>query len=74
MSTARPSLAATRRDVTGKSVNKLRYSGQLPAVVFGNGVESTNVSLDAHAFEQLRRKTSANTLVDLSIDGDKSRP
>jgi len=74
MSTARPSLAATHRDVTGKSVNKLRYNGQLPAVVFGNGVESTNVSLDAHAFEQLRRKTSANTLVDLSIDGDKARP
>ena len=74
MSTARPSLAATHRDVTGKSVNKLRYNGQLPAVVFGNGIESTNVSLDAHAFEQLRRKTSANTLVDLSIDGAKARP
>ena len=74
MSTARPSLAATHRDVTGKSVNKLRYNGQLPAVVFGNGIESTNVSVDAHAFEQLRRKTSANTLVDLSIDGAKARP
>lgn len=74
MSTARPTLAATHRDVTGKSVNKLRYNGQLPAVVFGNGVESTNVSLDAHTFEQLRRKTSANTLIDLSIDGAKARP
>ena len=74
MSTARPSLAATHRDVTGKAVSHLRSSGQLPAVVFGNGVESMNVSVDAHAFEVLRRKTSANTLVDLSIDGKKSRP
>ncbi|MES2209286.1 MAG: 50S ribosomal protein L25 [Chloroflexota bacterium] len=74
MSTARPSLAATRRDVTGKAVSQLRRSGQLPAVVFGHGVESTNVSVDAHAFEMLRRKTSANTLVDLSIDGKKPRP
>lgn len=74
MSTARPALAATRRDVTGKAVSKLRAEGQLPAVVFGNGLESTNVALDAHAFEMLRRKTSANTLVDLSIDGKKAQP
>lgn len=74
MSTARPSLAATRRDVTGKAVIHLRKAGQLPAVVFGHGVESTNVSVDAHAFELLRRKTSANALVDLSIDGNKPRP
>ncbi len=74
MSTARPSLAATHRDVTGKAVSRLRSSGQLPAVVFGNGVESTNVSVDAHAFDMLRRRTSANTLVDLSVDGKKAQP
>lgn len=74
MSSARPTLAATGRDVTGKAVSKLRQSGQLPAVVFGHGIESTNISLDAHAFELLRRRTSANALVDLSIDGKKSQP
>ena len=74
MSTARPSLAATHRDVTGKAVSHLRSSGQLPAVVFGNGIESTNVSVDAHAFDTLRRRTSANTLVDLSVDGKKAQP
>ncbi|MEO8207599.1 MAG: 50S ribosomal protein L25 [Chloroflexota bacterium] len=74
MSTTRPTLEATGRDVTGKAVNNLRKAGQLPAVVFGNGIDSTNVSLDAHAFELLRRKTSSNTLVNLSIDGKKARP
>ncbi|MBI2762190.1 MAG: 50S ribosomal protein L25 [Chloroflexi bacterium] len=74
MSTARPSLTAIHRDVTGKAVSRLRREGQLPAVVFGNGVASTNVALDAHAFELLRHRTSANTLVDLSIDGKKPRP
>ncbi len=74
MSTARPSLAATHRDVTGKAVSHLRKGGKLPAVVFGHGVESSNVSVDAHEFELLRRKTSANALVDLSIDGKKPRP
>jgi large subunit ribosomal protein L25 len=74
MSATRPTLAATSRAVTGKAVNHLRKDGLLPAVVFGRGVESTNVSLDAHEFETLRRKTSANTLVDLAIDGKKPRP
>jgi large subunit ribosomal protein L25 len=74
MSTTRPTLAARGRQVTGKAVSHLRRDGLLPAVVFGHGLESTSVSLDAHEFELLRRKTSSNTLVDLSIDGQKSQP
>jgi len=74
MSTTRPTLAANGRIVTGKAVSKIRAGGRLPAVVFGHGLDSTNVSVDAHEFEQLRRKTSANSLVDLSIDGGKPRP
>ena len=34
----------------------------------------TSVSVDAHEFDLLRRKTSSNTLVDLSIDGEKPQP
>ncbi|MBF8289043.1 MAG: large subunit ribosomal protein [Chloroflexi bacterium] len=74
MSTARPSLAAAPRDVTGKAVMHLRRAGQLPAVVFGHGIDSTNVTVDAHEFELLRRKTSPNTLVNLSIGGGNPRP
>jgi large subunit ribosomal protein L25 len=74
MSTARPKLAATRRAVTGKKVSHLRREGMLPAVVFGRGLESDNVSVDAHAFEQLRRHAGANTLIDLSVDGGAAAP
>jgi len=74
MSNTRPALAAKHREITGKKVSHLRRDGMLPAVVFGHGLESTSVSLDAHEFELLRRKTSANTLVDLSIDGKKAQP
>jgi len=74
MSTARASLVAEHRDVTGKKVAKLREAGRLPAVVYGHGEESTNVTVDAHDFEQLRRHSGANALVDLSIDGKKARP
>ena len=74
MSTARPTLAAEHREVTGKAVNRLRQAGRLPAVVYGHGVESSNVSVDAHEFEILRRHTGPNTLVDLSVDGKKPKP
>jgi large subunit ribosomal protein L25 len=74
MSTARPTLAATSRTVTGKKVSHLRRDGRLPGVVFGRGLDSDNVSIDAHEFELLRRHAGANTLIDLSIDGGKSSP
>ena len=71
---SRPQLAAERREVTGKKVSYLRAAGRLPAVVFGNGLESNSVSIDTHEFESLRRHAGANTLIDLSIDGGKPAP
>ena len=74
MSSSRATLAAAHRDVTGKAVMHLRSAGQLPAVVFGHGLDSTNVTVDAHEFELLRRKSGPNSLIDLSVDGAKPRP
>ena len=74
MSTARPTLAAEHREVTGKAVSHLRKAGRLPAVVYGRGIESSNVSVDTHDFEQLRKHTGPNALVDLSVDGKKPQP
>ena len=74
MATARPTLVATHRDITGKAVSRLRHAGKLPAVVYGHGEGSDNVTVDAHEFEQLRRHTGRNTLIDLSVDGGKARP
>lgn len=71
---ARPKLAAERREVTGKKVSYIRAAGRLPAVVFGRGLESHSVSVDTHEFESLRRHAGANTLIDLSIDGEKAAP
>lgn len=70
----RPSLAAESRTVTGKKVARLRRDGRLPAVVYGHGTVSEPVTVDAHEFELLRRRVGASTLVDLAVDGKKSRP
>jgi large subunit ribosomal protein L25 len=74
MSTARPTLAAEHREVTGKAVHRLRKQGLLPAVIYGHGEASSNVTIDAHEFDVLRRHSGPNTLVDLSVDGEKARP
>jgi large subunit ribosomal protein L25 len=74
MPTARPTLAAEARETTGKAVNRIRKQGRLPGVVYGHGVASSNVSVDAHEFELLRRHVGPNALVDLSVDGTKANP
>jgi large subunit ribosomal protein L25 len=70
----RPRLAADRREITGKKVAHMRRAGRLPAVVFGRGLDSDSVSIDAHEFETLRRHAGANTLIDLSVDGGTAAP
>jgi len=72
--TARPKLAAEPREITGKAVKRLRQEGRLPGVVYGHGVDSSNVSVDSHEFDQLRRQVGSNALVDLSVDGQAAKP
>jgi large subunit ribosomal protein L25 len=72
--TSRLNLAAEPRELVGKKVAILRRGGRLPAVVYGHGVSSENLSLDAHEFELLRRKAGQNALIDLSVNGSKARP
>ncbi len=74
MTMSRPTLTATHREITGKKVSHLRKSGKLPAVVYGNGIESDSLTIDTHEFEVLRRKAGPNTLIDLTVDGSTPRP
>jgi large subunit ribosomal protein L25 len=71
---SRPSLAAEPRDVTGKKVAAIRRAGRVPAVVYGHGVASESLSIDAHEFDLLRRHAGPNALIDLSVHGKKPRP
>jgi large subunit ribosomal protein L25 len=57
----------------GKATSHLRKAGRIPAVVFGHG-DSTSVSVDAHEFEQLRRRAGANALIALQVEGAKTTP
>src|SRR5206468_7552084 len=54
-------------------VRHLRADGVLPAVVYGHGVPSESVQIEAKAFADLSRHTSRNTLVDLAVDEARPR-
>jgi len=71
--TDRPRLEAVTRTITGKGVARLRRQGLLPAVVYGHGVPSEPVTVNAHAFDLLHRHVGTSTLVDLTVDGKRAR-
>lgn len=60
-------LQAQSREVVGKKVNALRRQGVLPAVLYGHGVASTHLALDARAFEKVYKQAGESTLVDLVV-------
>jgi large subunit ribosomal protein L25 len=68
-------LTAELREGTGKgSARKLRQSGKVPAVLYGQGLEPTTLTLNAFELNNLLSKTQAATSV-LTLDvqtGDKS--
>ena len=71
---ARPKLSVKPRSVRGKNVAKLRRAGTLPGVVYGAGLESTAIEMDAHEFELLHRQAGRHAVVDLHLDTDKAQP
>jgi len=65
-------LVAERREGTGKGVaRKLRAAGRVPAVVYGQGMESTPVSVDAKELFHVMHAGGANVLLDVVVDGKR---
>ncbi len=64
------SLTASKRDVVGRKVKKLRSAGQLPATVYGKKVKSVSVAVPADAFLKTYGEAGETGLVELSVGGD----
>ena len=62
-------LKASRRNVTGKKVGALRRAGKLPAVLYGHGIDSTPIVLDAHQTWLTLSSLTSSSLVTLDLDG-----
>jgi len=63
-------LQAKVRDLTGSKVKNLRKEGQLPAVVYGKGIENMNLTLDIKKFTRTFKEAGENTVIDLAIDNN----
>jgi large subunit ribosomal protein L25 len=69
------SLAATPRDKTGKgAARQARFAKQVPAVIYGHGRPTQSLMVDALSLEKaLTGVEPASTLIELTIEGKKSR-
>jgi large subunit ribosomal protein L25 len=66
-------LIGQKREKLGKSVNSLRNEGLIPAVIFGRGLESTNITISRIDFIKLYKVAGETDLVDLKIDGSNEK-
>jgi len=64
-------LEAKIREIKGKQSRQLRLKGVIPAVVYGHGVASRNLSVDYRVFEKTLAKAGESSLIDLAIDGQE---
>ncbi len=66
-------LTAERRSDAGKGVaRKLRAAGKIPAVLYGQGVDTTPLTVDSRELTHLLHGSAgSNVLVDLVVDGEE---
>lgn len=67
------SLSAVMREGLGKEkVSKLRQDGQIPGVLYGEGVENQNITMNAHELNQLFFKNGTGKLISLNLQKGKT--
>ena len=66
-------LNAERRSDAGKGVaRKLRAAGKVPAVLYGQGIEATPLTVDARELQHLLHSgAGSNVLVDVVVEGEE---
>jgi large subunit ribosomal protein L25 len=64
-------LIAQKREKTGKVSKSLGYKGLIPAVIFGKGLESTNITVVRNDFIRTFNQAGETSLIDIVIDGNK---
>ncbi len=67
-------LVALPRQVVGKKVRFLRRQGLTPAHVFGHGIESQTIQVDAPSLKKLLRLAGTSRLIKLNIQGESPCP
>ena len=66
-------LASKLREELGRKIKKGRKEGLVPAVVYGHGMESNNLWVEAMAFSKLLKKAGESTIIELNVGEEKAR-
>jgi len=65
-------LAVEKRSILGKKVKSLRRKGIIPAVIYGQGMESMAVQVQERELERVLRRAGSTHLINLAIgDGER---
>ncbi len=65
-------LEASKREVAGKKVRFLRRQGIIPANIYGHGIDSTPINIDAKSLKNFLAHAGKTDLVSLKIDDSKN--
>jgi large subunit ribosomal protein L25 len=63
-------LKAETREAVGRPVRAMRREGKIPAVLYGKGTKSINLSITEHDYIRLYREAGTSSIVLLDIEGD----
>lgn len=66
-------LLADKRTVRGKQNGQLRSIGRIPGVVYGHGVKSEPIELDAKILERVFRDAGTNKIVALKVGDGRAK-
>ncbi len=64
-------LKAEAREITGKKVKNLRNSGLIPAVLYGKGIDSVNISVSGKEMNKALKEAGETTLLSLKLGNKK---
>lgn len=64
-------LKAKLREISGRKTNQLRKTGQIPAVLYGHGLESQPILVDSKEFKKSFAEAGETTILGLDFGGKK---
>ena len=65
-------IKAAARTIVGKKVAQLRRQGRLPANVYGRGISSQAVDIDAREFGRTIKQAGLRAMIQLDVEGEKA--
>jgi len=65
-------LQAKLRETSKKARKALRQDGMIPAVLYGHGIKSQNLSLAKKIFEKIYHQIGESTIIDVEVEGGRT--